>query len=95
MQFFVFQNVVKSQPDGVSGHTYYEQYNISSGTVKLGDFVYVKGREPAKKSIRQICQLWVTAEYVFELNLSVSPLVSSCIYSIYYAQVIHSSSIIY
>lgn len=55
-------NVVKSQPDGVSGHTYYEQYNISSGTVKLGDFVYVKGREPAKKSIRQICQLWVTAE---------------------------------
>ncbi|XP_047493283.1 protein polybromo-1-like isoform X2 [Penaeus chinensis] len=55
-------NVVKSQPDGVSGHTYYEQYNISSGTVKLGDFVYVKGRDTAKKSIRQICQLWVTVE---------------------------------
>nr|XP_045600014.1 protein polybromo-1-like isoform X3 [Procambarus clarkii] len=55
-------NVVKSQPDGMSGHTYYEQYNISSGAIKLGDYVYVRGRESGKKSIRQICQLWVTPE---------------------------------
>ncbi|XP_071547124.1 protein polybromo-1 isoform X2 [Panulirus ornatus] len=55
-------NVVKSQSDGISGHSYYEQYNISSGAIKLGDFVYVRGRESGKKSIRQICQLWVTPE---------------------------------
>lgn len=48
--------------DGASGNTYYEQYNIASGPVKVGDFVYVKGREAGKKSIRQISQLWVTPE---------------------------------
>lgn len=56
------QNVAKAQMDGTSGNTYYEQYNIASGPVKVGDYVYVKGREAAKKSIRQICQLWVTPE---------------------------------
>ncbi|XP_042217828.1 protein polybromo-1-like isoform X3 [Homarus americanus] len=56
-------NVVKSQAEGVpGGHTYYEQYNISSGAVKLGDYVHVKGRDSGKKSVRQICQLWVTPE---------------------------------
>lgn len=54
--------MVKSQPDGMSGHTYYEQYNISSGAIKLGDFVYVRGREVGKKMIRQICQFWLTPE---------------------------------
>lgn len=57
-----FQNVAKAQVDGASGNTYYEQYNIASGPVKVGDFVYVKGREAGKKSIRQISQLWVTPE---------------------------------
>ncbi|XP_050687170.1 protein polybromo-1-like isoform X6 [Eriocheir sinensis] len=55
-------NVAKAQGDGTSGNTYYEQYNIASGPVKVGDYVYVKGREAGKKSIRQICQLWVTPE---------------------------------
>ncbi|KAK8745940.1 hypothetical protein OTU49_017190 [Cherax quadricarinatus] len=55
-------NVVKSQPEGLSGNTYYEQYNISSGAIKPGDYVYVRGRELGKKSVRQICQLWVTPE---------------------------------
>lgn len=56
------QNVAKAQGDGTSGNTFYEQYNIASGPVKVGDYVYVKGREAGKKSIRQICQLWVTSE---------------------------------
>ncbi|KAG0718393.1 Protein polybromo-1 [Chionoecetes opilio] len=55
-------NVARVQVDGASGNTYYEQYNISPGPVKIGDYVYVKGREPGKKSIRQISQLWVTPE---------------------------------
>lgn len=56
------QNVAKAQVDGASGNTYYEQYNIASGTIKVGDYCYVKGREAGKKSIRQISQLWVTPE---------------------------------
>ncbi|XP_064120961.1 protein polybromo-1-like isoform X6 [Macrobrachium nipponense] len=55
-------NVLKIHPEGATNYTYYEQYNISSGAIKLGDFVYVKGREPGKKSIRQINQLYVTTE---------------------------------
>ncbi|KAK4299042.1 hypothetical protein Pmani_003145 [Petrolisthes manimaculis] len=56
-------NVLKAHTDGLMpGYTYYEQYNISSGTVKLGDFVYVKGLECGKRCIRQLCQLWVTPE---------------------------------
>ncbi|XP_066976703.1 protein polybromo-1 isoform X4 [Macrobrachium rosenbergii] len=55
-------NVLKIHPEGATNYTYYEQYNISSGAIKLGDFVYVKGREPGKKAIRQINQLYVTTE---------------------------------
>ncbi|KAK7083430.1 Protein polybromo-1, partial [Halocaridina rubra] len=55
-------NVLKLLPEGTSNYTYYEQYNISSGAIKLGDFVYVKGREPGKKTIRQISQIYVTTE---------------------------------
>lgn len=55
-------NVAKVQLDGTSGNTYYEQYNIASGPIKVGDYTYVKGRESGKKSIRQISQLWVTPE---------------------------------
>ncbi|XP_068230522.1 protein polybromo-1 isoform X3 [Palaemon carinicauda] len=55
-------NVLKIHPEGATDYTYYEQYNISSGAIKLGDFVYVKGIEPGKKAIRQINQLYVTTE---------------------------------
>ncbi|XP_076040531.1 protein polybromo isoform X16 [Oratosquilla oratoria] len=56
-------NIVQQEmANNPSGYTYYEQYNTASGVVKRGDFVYVKGADSNKKSIRQITQIWTTKE---------------------------------
>lgn len=50
-------------PDNTDdGSNYFEQYNIiSSGVVKLGDFVYV-ATDSGKQSIAQVHSIWNTKE---------------------------------
>ncbi|KAB7505112.1 Protein polybromo-1 [Armadillidium nasatum] len=53
-------NVLKSAEPDIKGNLFYQQYNSSSGTLKLGDFVYV--RSGGIKSIRHVIRIWVTSE---------------------------------
>ncbi|XP_071450417.1 protein polybromo-1 isoform X3 [Hetaerina americana] len=54
-------NVEVFNPLGVEGNTYYEQYNVSCGTIKTGDCVYVRA-DTGRQLIAQIDSIWITKE---------------------------------
>ncbi|CAL4066120.1 unnamed protein product, partial [Meganyctiphanes norvegica] len=62
-------NLVKDGGPRPDGSSHFEQYNIASGIIRLGDFVYVRGGD--NKPIRQILQIWVSADGVGFVNANV------------------------
>jgi len=59
--YFFLQNVILYNPEDVTENAYYEQYNICTGSVKTGDFVYV-ATDGGRQQIAQVDAIWSTKE---------------------------------